>query len=111
MAETYNKGLTDHVIKPIFLNNDSHVFHIYNIRTQKRDELKEFLLENGINTEIHYPVSPNNQEGYQDYFKDTVSPISQEIHQTTLSLPISYATTQEEVLKIIEKVNIFFEAK
>lgn len=109
LAEMYNKGLTDNVIKPIFLNNDSHVFHIYNIRTNKRDELKKFLLEAGIHTEVHYPVSPNNQEGYQDYFKNTVYEISEEIHKTTLSLPISYATTQDEVLKIIENINIFFE--
>jgi dTDP-4-amino-4,6-dideoxygalactose transaminase len=66
------------------------------------------LLENGINTEVHYPVSPNNQEGYQEYFAGTVYEISEEIHKTTLSLPISYATKEEEVKIIIEKINDFF---
>jgi dTDP-4-amino-4,6-dideoxygalactose transaminase len=85
------------------------VYHIYNIRTDKRDELKTYLLEHGINTEVHYPVSPNKQEGYQEFFAETEFKISEEIHNTTLSLPISYATKVEEVHRVIEKVNSFFE--
>ena len=57
-------------------------------RTEKRDELKQYLLDNNIFTEIHYPVSPNHQEGYQTYFSGLHFPVSEEIHRTTLSLPI-----------------------
>ena len=109
LATLYENGLTNKIIKPIFKNDLSHVYHIYNIRTEKRDELKSFLLENGISTEIHYPVSPNKQEGYQEYFAGTTFEISEEIHKTTLSLPISYATKEEEVKIVIEKINGFFE--
>ena len=109
LAGLYDQGITNRVIKPIFTTDYSHVYHIYNIRTDKRDELKAYLLEHGINTEVHYPVSPNKQEGYQEYFADTEFKISEEIHNTTLSLPISYATKEEEVHRVIEKVNSFFE--
>jgi dTDP-4-amino-4,6-dideoxygalactose transaminase len=109
LAEIYHTHLTNKVIKPIFANDFSHVYHIYNIRTDKREELRSFLLENGIKTEIHYPVSPNKQEGYQKYFEGQDFPISEEIHKTSLSLPISYITKEEEVRIIIEKINQFFE--
>ncbi len=109
LSNLYDNGLTNKVIKPILASDYSHVYHIYNIRTDRRDELKSFLLENGINTEVHYPVSPNNQEGYQEYFAGTTFAISEEIHKTTLSLPISYATKEEEVKIVIEKINSFFE--
>lgn len=108
LARLYSNRLTNFVIKPIEIGNSLHVYHIYNIRTHKRDELKQYLLENGIHTEIHYPVSPNQQEGYQKYFANMEFPISEEIHSTTLSLPISYAITRNEVERVIEKVNEFF---
>lgn len=109
LAKLYDKGLTDKVIKPIFADNYSHVFHIYNIRTEKREALKEYLVKNEIQTEIHYPVAPHLQKGYSHLFENQEYIISEEIHNTTLSLPISYATTKEEVKNIIDKINTFFE--
>jgi dTDP-4-amino-4,6-dideoxygalactose transaminase len=109
LAEIYDKHLTNKIIKPIFANNFSHVYHIYNIRCENRDLLQQHLLNNGISTEIHYPVSPNKQEGYKHLFEGNQYPICEKIHQTTLSLPISFATTEAEVKKIINKINQFFE--
>lgn len=109
LAQIYNQILHQKIIKPVILEHSYHTFHIYNIRTSKRDELKKYLLENGITTEIHYPVSPNKQEGYQKYFENINTPISEEIHQTTLSLPISYAHTEEDVAYICTVINNFFE--
>lgn len=108
LAILYTNQLTDSVVKPIEIVNSIHVYHIYNIRTHRRDELKQYLLDNGIHTEIHYPLSPNKQEGYQKYFANMDFPVSEEIHSTTLSLPISYATTQKEVERVIKKINLFF---
>lgn len=108
LAKIYHDTLTDKVIKPIFAIDFSHVYHIYNIRTDRRDELKTYLFENGIATEIHYPISPNKQEAYHNFLGNSTYNISEEIHNTTLSLPISYATKEEEVKIIIEKINIFF---
>jgi dTDP-4-amino-4,6-dideoxygalactose transaminase len=109
LAKIYNNHLTNKVIKPIFADDFSHVYHIYNIRCQNRDKLKQYLLENGILTEIHYPVSPNNQDGYKQLFEGQNFNISEKIHQTTISLPISYATTEDDVKTIIETINQFFE--
>ncbi|MEO8234807.1 MAG: DegT/DnrJ/EryC1/StrS family aminotransferase, partial [Flavobacterium sp.] len=108
LATLYDLYLTNDVIKPNPLQEVYHVYHIYNIRTQKRDELKQFLLDNGIHTEIHYPLPPNQQEGYQEYFSKLSFPISEEIHKTTLSLPISFANTIQDIEIVIEKINSFF---
>jgi dTDP-4-amino-4,6-dideoxygalactose transaminase len=110
LANLYDLHLTNDVIKPNPLQEGYHVYHIYNIRTQKRDELKQFLLENGIHTEIHYPLPPNQQEGYQKYFSKLSFPISEEIHKTTLSLPISFANTIQDIETVIGKINSFFSS-
>ena len=109
IAKIYDGQILNSVIKPIEVADNYHVYHIYNIRTTNRDELKSYLLENGVSTEIHYPVSPNNQEGYKNIFLNQIYPISEEIHTTTLSLPISYATSEEDAYYIASKINQFFE--
>lgn len=109
LAEIYNNLLTNKVIKPLAINNCHHVYHIYNIRTNQRDALKSYLLNNRIQTEIHYPVSPNKQEGYRHLIGDINCPISEEIHDTTLSLPISYSNTTYEIEQITKNINIFFK--
>jgi dTDP-4-amino-4,6-dideoxygalactose transaminase len=88
LAELYEIGLTNKIIKPIFANDLTHVYNIYIIRTDRRDELKVFLLENRIYSEVHYPVSPNKQDGYKEYFVGTTFAVSEEIYKTTLGLPI-----------------------
>lgn len=108
LAVLYDLYLTNDIVKPKLLDS-GHLNHIYNIRTEKRDALKQFLLKNGIHTEIHYPVPPNQQECYQKHFLELNFTISEEIHNTTLSLPISFSTTKEDVLLIIECINSFFK--
>ena len=62
------------------------------------------MLENGIKTEIHYPVAPHKQNAMKGLI-DGEYPISEEIHNTTLSLPISYFHTREDILKVCEAMN------
>ena len=83
------------------------MFHIFNIRHPKRDQLKKYLSDNEIGTEIHYPIPPHQQKGYQSFFKEEQYSISEEIHQTTLSLPISYSHTKSDIEKVIEVMNRF----
>jgi dTDP-4-amino-4,6-dideoxygalactose transaminase len=90
LATIYNEKLNSNIIKPIVMDDFFNVYHIYNIRTPKRDDLKLYLEQNGIVTEIHYPVAPNKQEALKKLFSGINTPIAEEIHNTTLSLPISY---------------------
>ena len=65
------------------------------------------MLKKGILTEIHYPIPPNKQKAMSGILDKEATPISEEIHSTTLSLPISYYHTEEDVLKVIETINQF----
>jgi dTDP-4-amino-4,6-dideoxygalactose transaminase len=101
LAKIYLENLDDRFIKPVVHQDYFDVYHIFNIRCDKRDELKAYLLENGIKTEIHYPLAPHKQKAMQGLIKGEY-PISEEIHNTTLSLPISYFHTKEDILKVCE---------
>lgn len=107
LAKLYFEGLKADFIKPHQHLNYEDVFHIFNIRHANRDQLKKYLLDNEIGTEIHYPIPPHQQKGYQSFFKGEQYPVSEEIHQTTLSLPISFAHTIFDIEKVIEVMNRF----
>ncbi len=107
LAAIYLENLKADFIKPSVDADYFDVYHIFNIRHPKRDELKAYLLKNNIKTEIHYPVSPNNQVALKEMFKNQQFPISEEIHNTTLSLPISFFHTEEDVNRVIETMNNF----
>ena len=106
LAAIYLENLHDRFIKPIVNEDYFDVYHIFSIRCDKRDELRTYLLENGIKTEIHYPLAPHKQKAMQGIISG-VYPISEEIHNTTLSLPISYFHTKEDVLKVCDVLNKF----
>ncbi|MCU0428814.1 MAG: DegT/DnrJ/EryC1/StrS family aminotransferase [Cytophagaceae bacterium] len=94
-------------ILPVVQQDYFDTFHIFPIRHPRRDALREYLLTNGIKTEIHYPVPPHQQEGYKDLFPGQSYPISEKIHHSVLSLPISYATSKEDVEYVIQILNSF----
>ena len=104
LAKIYFDNLCDKFIKPIIHEDHYDVYHIYNIRSNRRDELRNHLLENDIKTEIHYPVAPHRQKAMQGIL-DGKYPISEEIHNTTLSLPISFCHTEDDILKVSEVLN------
>ena len=107
LASLYLKHLKSDFIKPVVHPDYNDVYHIFNIRHPKRDTLKEYLLKNEIKTDIHYPVAPNKQKAMIGILDKVETPIAEEIHQTTLSLPISYYHTETDVLKVIETMNKF----
>ena len=92
------------IILPFWDLTNSHVFHLFVIRTQKRDELQQFLLENGIETMIHYPIPPHQQKAFE-FWNHLSFPITEKIHQEVLSLPISPVLTIDEVSFIISLLN------
>ena len=107
LAGMYAQSLKNDFIKPVVHPDYTDVFHIYNIRHPKRDALKAYLLKNDIKTEIHYPVAPNKQLAMKGILDHAVTPIAEEIHQTTLSLPVSYYHTTDDVSRVIELMNKF----
>jgi len=106
LAARYLDGLRDAYIKPAVSTEYLDVYHIFNVRHGERDRLKDYLAERGIKTEIHYPVSPNRQRAMKGIW-DADLPVSEEIHATTLSLPISYFHTIEDVDAVIAALNDF----
>ena len=92
------------IILPKVYNEKSHVWHIFAIRCKERDRLQKFLEENGVQTNIHYPTPPHKQGAYKE-FENKSYPVSEEIHRTELSLPISPVLTNEEVEKVVEVIN------
>ncbi|NUM71309.1 MAG: DegT/DnrJ/EryC1/StrS family aminotransferase [Ignavibacteriaceae bacterium] len=106
LALIYEENLSNNFIKPVIHADYSDVYHIYNIRHPERDKLRAYLLENGIRTEIHYPVSPNKQQAMQGII-DGDYPVSEEIHATTLSLPVSFCHSEEDIIKVTEVLNRF----
>ena len=92
------------IILPAINDWDAHVFHIFTIRTKKRDELQKFLMENGVQTIIHYPIPPHKQECYREW-NDLSFPITEQIHNEELSLPMSPVMTGDELKYVVSMVN------
>lgn len=108
LAKIYQETLKSDFIKPVqATENNYDVFHLFTIRHEKRDQLRQFLLDNKVKTEIHYPVAPHNQKALEGLFDKNDYPIASKIHSTTLSLPLSYFHKEEDVLKISEIINKF----
>lgn len=89
-------------------NNLSHVWHLYVIRTEQREKLNNFLSQNDIQTLIHYPIPPHQQQAYAEW-NNIKFPISEKIHNEVLSLPISPCLTEDEALFVCEKITSFFK--
>ncbi|WP_316820149.1 DegT/DnrJ/EryC1/StrS family aminotransferase [Pedobacter gandavensis] len=107
LASIYHQGLKDDFIKPTVDPDFHHVYHIFNILHPKRDQLKQYLLDHGIGTEIHYPVAPQNQAALKNHLTHFEYPISSQIHLHTLSLPCSFAHSKEDVQRVVEVLNKF----
>ena len=87
-------------------SKQNHVFHLYVIRCKKRDVLKRYLLDFGIETLIHYPIPAHKQKAFEAW-NHLSFPITESIHDEVLSLPIYSTLKNEEVDYIIEKINDF----
>lgn len=107
LAQIYTRELKQDFIKPAVGKDYYDVYHIYNIRHPKRDNLKEYLLKNEIKTEVHYPVAPHHQTAMRNVFQKKSYPLSEEIHSTTLSLPISSIHSENDILRVVEVMNRF----
>ena len=105
IAKYYINHITNpNIITPIIKDWDAHVLHIFTIRCKYRDELQKYLTENGVQTIIHYPIPPHKQECYKEW-NNLSFPITEQIHNEELSLPMSPVMTKEEVNSVIDILN------
>lgn len=92
------------IILPTVRAEYNHVWHLFVIRTNKRDELQKYLLDKGIQTLIHYPIPPHKQNAYKEWKSDSY-PITEQIHNEVLSLSISGVQSLEDTNFIIGVLN------
>jgi dTDP-4-amino-4,6-dideoxygalactose transaminase len=91
-------------ILPAFLNQEGHVWHLFVIRTENRNELQQYLNEQGVQTLIHYPIPPHKQKAYAAY-SELSFPITEQIHEEILSLPLSAVMAIEELEIVVKAIN------
>lgn len=105
IAKYYRKNIKNSsIILPNVYAEDAHVWHLFVVRTKQRDNFQKYLLDNEIQTIIHYPIPPHKQECYK-LWNNLSYPITEEIHKSVLSLPISPVMSDDEVRKVVEIIN------
>lgn len=105
IAKYYIENIkNENIILPKTYNINSHVYHVFVVRTKNRDDFQKYLTDNDIQTIIHYPTPPHKQEAYKEW-NNLSLPITEEIHKTIISIPMSPVLTKEEVDKVIDVIN------
>lgn len=113
LAHIYFEHLPGWIPLPLRREDEFDVFHIFGIRCPQRKELRQYLLERGVKTEIHYPTPPHHQRAMVGVLAGNY-PIAQVLHETELSLPISMGHTAEEIETVcsilaVDEARQFFE--
>jgi dTDP-4-amino-4,6-dideoxygalactose transaminase len=105
IADIYRKNIINKkIILPQCSKRPEHVWHLFVIRTKRRDELQEYLLSHNIQTQIHYPIAPHKQKAYCEW--DHIKlPVTEKIHREVLSLPISPVMDETDVHTVIHAIN------
>lgn len=109
IAKCYSDGIKNpDVILPFTPDYSVPVWHIYAVRTKKRDALAEYLADKGISTNKHYPIPMHMQECYKELgIREGELPIAEEISATELSLPMFYGMTDDQIQYVIDAINKF----
>jgi dTDP-4-amino-4,6-dideoxygalactose transaminase len=112
IAARYNAGLADIVKTPVEAEGRKHVYHLYVIQTEYRDELQEYLLEQGIQCLIHYPNPAHLQKAYSFLgYKPGSLPQTEKAVKRILSLPMFPELTNEQVDAVIDGIKSFYSER
>ena len=107
LAKVYLDNIkNEKIVLPLFIKDEESVWHVFPIRTKNRDHLQNYLADHNVQTVIHYPIPPHKQEAYQE-FNNLHFPITEEIADTIISIPMSPVLTSSEIDKIINLLNAF----
>jgi dTDP-4-amino-4,6-dideoxygalactose transaminase len=107
IAKQYCKNINNPLlVLPLNNYDDQNVWHLFVVRTKDRKTFQQYLESNEIQTMVHYPVPPHKQAAYQS-FLDTNLPVTEQIHNEVISLPISPVQNKKDTEKIIKVINNF----
>ena len=112
IADMYTRTITNPAVRTPVTNafdasgNLSHVWHVYTVLCQDRDALQRHLADQGVQTLIHYPIPPHHQKAYAEW-SDASFPVSEQIHQQILSLPIGPTLSLEDAEAVVKACNSF----
>ena len=108
IAKRYLEGIRNPLLRLPTMPEDEtqHVWHVFTVFCDRRDELKHYLYDKGVQTVIHYPIPPHRQPAYTEWH-DLSLPITEKIHESIISIPISPVLSDEEVAEIIDILNAF----
>lgn len=111
LAAFYYENITNPLITlPSRIPDENNVYHQFPIFCERRDELQEYLKENGVQTLIHYPIPPHHQECYEKEAWNVPQlslPISEKIHRCELSIPMNQVVSKEEAKTVVDVLNSF----
>ncbi|WOE41345.1 DegT/DnrJ/EryC1/StrS family aminotransferase [Acinetobacter chinensis] len=106
VSATYLAGINNTAIILPTPHDEAHVWHVFVIRCEQREALQKHLLDSGIQTLIHYPIPPHQQQAYREWNMDSY-PLAELIHQQVISLPIGPTITDEQVIAVIKACNSY----
>lgn len=107
LAAYYYANISNPLITlPKQILDENNVYHQFPIFCEYRDELQQYLSENGIQTMIHYPIPPHKQACYRDWHARSY-PITEKIHAQELSIPMNQVVSQDEAAEIVRVINAF----
>ena len=114
IAARYCAGIKNPQVRvtPVPANPKSHVWHVFPVFCENRDDLQKFLKEHGVETLIHYPIPPHLQEAFdgalsRGELRHGPLPIAEKLAQTELSIPMGPSMTDEQVSYVIEVINSY----
>lgn len=108
LAHYYDEHLSHPLVRlPQRMPDENNVYHIFPIFCRKREELQQYLAQNDVQTLIHYPIPPHQQECYREWASKSL-PVTEQIHREELSLPISQVMTMEEAQRVVRIINDAF---
>ena len=106
-----DKKIVEHCIpKRLYEKESENVVHVFPFLTEKRDELRDYLSEHRVQTVYHYPIPPHQQSCYPEW-NHLSFPVTEQIAQQEISLPCNSTLKQEELDRIINLINRFFEER
>lgn len=107
VARRYGEGIRHpHIVLPTVVSDEQHAWHLYVVRSHRREALQQHLREQGVQSQVHYPVPPHRQPAYPSLAAMHL-PVTEQLHEEVLSLPIGPAMDDDAVERVIGACNAF----